>query len=81
MLHDKSGAKIGICPLKRTDVTANIAGFVARVHVRQTFHNTATMPVEAVYTFPLPADAAVDDMRMRPVSACTRRASAKNLSE
>ncbi len=63
-LRDKTGKEIGVCPLQRTDVKANIAGFVARVHVQQTFHNTATEPVEAIYTFPLPADAAVDEMTM-----------------
>ncbi len=64
VLRDNSGKEVGICPLKHTDVKANIAGFVGRVHVRQTFQNTAKTPVEAVYTFPLPADAAVDDMKM-----------------
>ncbi|MEW6251399.1 MAG: VIT domain-containing protein [Planctomycetota bacterium] len=54
----------GLCPLKGTDVTADIAGFLARVTVRQTFHNPADRKIEAVYVFPLPQDAAVDDMVM-----------------
>ncbi len=65
VLHNKEGKEVGICPLTHTNVEANIAGFVARVHVRQTFRNTATTPVEAIYTFPLPDDAAVDDMTMK----------------
>ena len=61
---DKNGKSAGLCPLKRTDVTADIAGYVARVNVRQVFTNPSASPIEAVYTFPLPADAAVDDMTM-----------------
>jgi Ca-activated chloride channel family protein len=34
------------------------------VLVRQTFHNPLATKIEAVYVFPLPADAAVDDMVM-----------------
>ena len=54
----------GFCPLQHTDVTASIAGFVARVLVRQTFHNPSTGKIEAVYIFPLPQDSAVDSMSM-----------------
>lgn len=60
----KDGKPAGLCPLKHTDVQADVAGFVARVTVKQQFENTAKEPAEAVYTFPLPEDAAVDDMVM-----------------
>ena len=59
------GSAIGACPLKHTDVAAEISGFVARVVVTQTFANPFPDPVEAVYTFPLSDRAAVDDMTMR----------------
>ena len=52
------------CPLKHTDVKANIAGFIARVTVTQTFHNPYDEKIEAVYVFPLPHTAAIDDMTM-----------------
>lgn len=55
----------GACPLERTAVTADIVGFAARVRVSQEFRNPFTTPIEAVYTFPLPAGAAVDSMTMR----------------
>ncbi len=58
------GKSAGLCPLKHTDVTADIAGFVGRVTVRQTFHNPTDSKIEAVYIFPLPQNAAVDDMVM-----------------
>ncbi|MFH1747854.1 MAG: VIT domain-containing protein [Planctomycetota bacterium] len=58
------GQTAGACPLKHTDVQADIAGFVGRVTVRQVFHNPTEQKIEAVYVFPLPQDAAVDDMVM-----------------
>ncbi len=60
----KAGKPAGLCPLKHTSVNADISGYVARVTVTQEFTNPSATPVEAVYTFPLPADAAVDDMTM-----------------
>ncbi|NOY92395.1 MAG: PQQ-binding-like beta-propeller repeat protein [Deltaproteobacteria bacterium] len=45
-------------------VDAQISGYVARVKVTQRFDNPADVPVDARYLFPLPADAAVDDMQM-----------------
>jgi len=65
VLRDSKGQEVGVCPLQHTDVQANIAGFVARVHVKQVFRNLANESVEAIYTFPLPDDAAVDDLAMR----------------
>ncbi len=59
------GTALGACPLKHTDVAAEISGFVARVVVTQTFANPFGEPVEAIYTFPLSDRAAVDGMTMR----------------
>lgn len=61
----KDGKIAGLCPLKGTKVNAQIDGFGARVTVVQTFTNPSKEPIEAVYVFPLPNDAAVDRMRMR----------------
>lgn len=61
----KRGAISGICPLKHTDVHGAISGFVARVTVTQTFQNPAEQNIEAVYSFPLPENAAVDDMTIQ----------------
>jgi Ca-activated chloride channel family protein len=52
------------CPLQHTDVKADIAGFLSRVTVTQDFVNNAADKIEAVYVFPLPNNAAVDDMTM-----------------
>ncbi|MFN3651680.1 MAG: VIT and vWA domain-containing protein [Armatimonadota bacterium] len=61
---DDTGRAAGVCPLKHTDVKADVTGYLARVSVTQQFENRERQPVEAVYTFPLPADAAVDRMTL-----------------
>lgn len=50
--------------LKHTDVRADLTGFVSQVTVTQEFENPFSSPVEAVYVFPLPDDAAVDEMTL-----------------
>lgn len=62
---DKDGKEEGSCPLKHTAVTADIAGYIARVTVKQTFTNPFTKKIEAVYTFPLSENGAVDEMLMK----------------
>ncbi len=59
------GKPLGLVPLKHTDVKAEISGFLSRVKVTQEFENNFTEKIEAVYVFPLPNNAAVDDMTMR----------------
>jgi Ca-activated chloride channel homolog len=61
----KDGSVSGGCPLRHTEVRGAISGFLARVTVTQTFENTATNKIEAVYAFPLPENAAVDDMTIQ----------------
>lgn len=60
-----AGKKLGNCPLYHTDVNADVSGYVARVSVKQQFHNPYKEKIEAVYTFPLPENAAVDEMTMK----------------
>src|SRR5687768_13970304 len=61
---DASGHPAGECPLKHTSVKAEVSGFISRVTVTQDFENPFSNKVEAVYTFPLPQSAAVDDLTM-----------------
>ncbi|HWT01891.1 MAG TPA: VIT domain-containing protein [Pyrinomonadaceae bacterium] len=61
---DAKGQPRGLCPLKHTDVKAEVSGFLSRVRVTQEFENPFKEKIEAVYTFPLPQAAAVDDMTM-----------------
>ncbi|HYP25278.1 MAG TPA: VIT and VWA domain-containing protein [Blastocatellia bacterium] len=61
---DSKGAPAGLCPLKHTDVKAEISGGLSRVVVTQEFENPYKEKIEAVYTFPLPQNSAVDDMTM-----------------
>lgn len=62
---NSEGKPAGVCPLKHTDVKAEISGGLSRVVVTQEFENPFKDKIEAVYTFPLPHNAAVDDMTMR----------------
>jgi Ca-activated chloride channel family protein len=52
-------------PLRHTDVEIGVSGFLARATVTQTFANPSKTRIEAVYVFPLPENAAVDDMTMQ----------------
>jgi Ca-activated chloride channel homolog len=72
----RNGQPAGFCPLRRTDVKAGISGFIARVLVTQEFQNPSPDKIEAVYTFPLPQNAAVDDMTIQ-VGARTIRGEIK----
>ncbi len=60
----EAGDSILEFPLQHTDVQAEIAGMVAEVTVTQTFANPFDETIEAIYVFPLPDEAAVNDMTM-----------------
>src|ERR1700754_5316975 len=62
---DSSGKPKAVCPLKHTSVKGEISGFLSRVSVTQEFENPFKDKIEAIYTFPLPQNAAVDDMTLR----------------
>lgn len=51
-------------PLKKTHVRASILGYISTVGVEQRFHNPYDGTIEAVYTFPLPENAAVNEFVM-----------------
>lgn len=51
-------------PLKHTDVKAAISGYIATVDVTQQYHNPYDQKIEAVYLFPLPQNAAVNEFVM-----------------
>jgi Ca-activated chloride channel family protein len=51
--------------LKQTDARAVVSGPVAHVVVTQKWENPNTVPVDGLYIFPLPENAAVTDMKLR----------------
>jgi Ca-activated chloride channel homolog len=51
-------------PLKHTDVHASISGYIGSVEVVQQFQNPYSSKIEAVYVFPLPHNAAVNEFIM-----------------
>ena len=52
-------------PLIHTDVALDLRGLVAAATVTQQYANNSAAPIEAVYVFPLPHDAAVYDLEIR----------------
>ncbi len=52
-------------PALSTHVTMDISGVINRVHVEQTFTNSTSEWQEAVYVFPLPDNAAVDELNIK----------------
>lgn len=63
-LLTQRGPNFVFCPLVKTSIKANVVGCIATVDVSQRFENPNREPAEAVYTFPLPANAAVCDFVM-----------------
>ncbi|MFT7519454.1 MAG: Ca-activated chloride channel family protein [Kiritimatiellia bacterium] len=54
-----------VLPLQRVRARASIVGAVCRTVIEQTFKNTLTRPLEAIYLFPLPVDGAVTELQLR----------------
>ncbi|WP_353567285.1 VIT and vWA domain-containing protein [Haloferula sargassicola] len=52
-------------PLKSTDLQATLSGVIAEVTVKQTYANTGSSPIEAVYVFPASTRAAVHGVEMK----------------
>ena len=51
-------------PLKHTDVQASVSGYLSSVDVTQQFLNPYSRKIEAVYAFPLPHNASVNEFIM-----------------
>jgi Ca-activated chloride channel family protein len=51
-------------PLKHTDVSASVCGYIATVDVTQQYQNPFDSKIEAIYVFPLPHNAAVSEFVM-----------------
>ncbi len=54
-----------VLPLKHTDVHIDVTAGIARTEVVQRFSNPIDRPLEAVYIFPLPSEAAIEDFELR----------------
>jgi Ca-activated chloride channel family protein len=44
-------------PLEKVEIEGEVSGAYARVRLNQRYRNAESRPIEAIYTFPLPADA------------------------
>lgn len=61
---EAGGEKLVPVPLKHTDVKASVIGYIASVDVQQQYQNPFGDKIEAVYVFPLPQNAAVNEFIM-----------------
>lgn len=52
-------------PLKKTEVRMDVTSGIVQTEVIQRFQNDLERPLEAVYIFPLPSEAAVEDFEIR----------------
>jgi Ca-activated chloride channel family protein len=62
--NEAGGEKLVPVPLKHTDVKASVIGYIASVDVQQQYENQFNDKIEAVYVFPLPHNAAVNEFIM-----------------
>ncbi len=60
-LRARKGEQVVALPLAETSFDTIVLGTIADTEVRQVFENPFEEAIEAVYVFPLPHDAAVDD--------------------
>lgn len=65
LYHSRVSGRYEPVPLVHTDVALDVRGLVAAATVTQQYLNSGSEPIEAVYVFPLPHDAAVYDMEIR----------------
>ena len=63
-------------PLQHTSVQASISGYIATVDVTQQYHNPYSEKIEAIYVFPLPHNAAVNEFLMTIGTAASAASSA-----
>ena len=64
LVAESASGDVIAMPLVSTDVDIHVTGPIARTSVHQTFQNDSDQWVEALYLFPLPENAAVDQMKL-----------------
>nr|WP_321460283.1 marine proteobacterial sortase target protein [uncultured Cohaesibacter sp.] len=65
LFQTRQEGKYIVAPKVATDIEIDVSGPVARAIVTQKFINPSDAWVEGIYVFPLPDDAAVDQLRMK----------------
>lgn len=63
MPGDEAGMVVPV-PLLHTDIEVSVSGPIVRYRLRHTFVNSSNTWTEAIYTYPLPTDSAVDTLEM-----------------
>lgn len=61
---DMPGGRVRAVPVLGTEITVRVSGLIARYAVTHHFRNPTSKWTEAIYTYPLPPDSAVDRLQM-----------------
>ena len=64
LVKSEDGSRYKLIPTINTAIDIDIQGMIASATVDQMFTNDSNNPIEAVYVFPLPPNAAVNNMTM-----------------
>ncbi|MGS0692034.1 marine proteobacterial sortase target protein [Shewanella sp. 30m-9] len=64
LIFESAQGQVAIALPMKTDISMHISGWVNRVSVRHEFKNTSTEWVNGQYLFPLPNEAAVDQLKL-----------------
>jgi Ca-activated chloride channel family protein len=63
-LRAQEGGRVVDVPLERTEVRLRVSGFLVDAEVTQVFVNPMPKKIEALYLFPLPENAAVNELEL-----------------
>jgi Ca-activated chloride channel family protein len=61
---DENGRQVRAAPLLGTEIKVRVSGLIARYAITHHFRNPTDRWTEAIYTYPLPTDSAVDRLKM-----------------
>ena len=64
LIRSEEGDRYKLIPTVNTTIDIDIKGMIASTTVDQMFTNESKEPIEAIYVFPLPSNAAVNNMTM-----------------
>src|SRR5438445_1875194 len=65
LVRPQSASDYAVAPKLETEVAIRVTGMIARTRLTQVFENPGADPVEGIYVFPLPENAAVDHLWLR----------------
>src|SRR5207237_3647388 len=65
LVRPQSASDYAVAPKRETKVAIRVTGMIARTRLTQVFENPGADPIEGIYVFPLPENAALDHLWLR----------------